>query len=64
MSALHNPEIVAADSVVSVDPASQIRSTRTRMRTGIQSSEDMFDPETHLSRSEVERLLQNLTDAA
>ena len=64
MAALHNREIVAADSVVSIDPASRIRSTRTRMRTGIDSTSDMFDPETHLSRSEVEHLLQNLTDAA
>ena len=64
MAALRNREIVAADSVVSIDPAGPIRSTRTRMRTGIQSSDDRFDPETHLSRSEVERLLQKLTDAA
>jgi hypothetical protein len=34
------------------------------MRTGIQSTGDMFDPETHLSRTEVERLLQHLTNAA
>jgi predicted ATPase len=64
MAELHNHEIVAADSVISVDPANRVRSARTRMRTGIQSSDDMFDPETHLSRSEVERLLQKLTDAA
>jgi predicted ATPase len=64
MKELHDREIVAADSVVSVNPASRIRSTRTRMRTGIQSTGDMFDPETHLSRTEVERLLQHLTNAA
>jgi predicted ATPase len=64
MAELKNNEIVAADSVVTVDPTTKIRSTKTRMRTGIQSVGDMFDPETHLSRSEVERLLQNLTDAA
>ncbi len=64
MASLRDHEIVAADSVVSVDPGSRVRSTRTRMRTGIQSTGDMFDPETHLSRSEVERLLQKLTDAA
>lgn len=64
MKALRDREIVAADSVVSVDPASRARSSRTRMRSGIQSTSDMFDPETRLSRSEVERLLQHLTDAA
>jgi predicted ATPase len=64
MKELRDREIVAADSVVSIDPASRVRSTRTRMRTGIQSTRDMFDPETHLSRIEVERLLQHLTDAA
>jgi hypothetical protein len=64
MAALRNREIVAADSVVSIDPGSRTRSTKTRMRTGIESTGDMFDPEMHLSRSEVERLLQNLTDAA
>lgn len=64
MAALNDREIVAADSVVSIDPASRVRSTKTRMRTGIQSTGDMFDPETHLSRYEVERLLQKLTDAA
>jgi predicted ATPase len=64
MAALEDREIVAADSVVSIDPVSRVRSTRTRMRTGIQATGDMFDPETHLSRFEVERLLQKLTDAA
>jgi predicted ATPase len=64
MAALLNREIVAADSVISVDPESDIRSAKTRMRTGIQATGDLFDPETHLSRSEVERLLQHFTDAA
>lgn len=64
MAALLNREIVAADTVVSIDPSSRVRSAKTRMRTGIQSSSDLFNPETHLSRSEVERLLQHLTDAA
>jgi predicted ATPase len=64
MGALEDREIVAADSVVSVDPSSRVRSTRTRMRTGIQVTGDLFDPETQLSRFEVERLLQKLTDAA
>ena len=64
MASLHDDEIVAADSVVSVDPESKLRSTRTRMRTGVQPSGDLFDPETRLSRPELERLLQRLTDAA
>lgn len=64
MSSLNDDEIVAADSVVSVDPVSKVRSTRTRMRTGVQPTGDLLDPETHLSRSELERLLQRLNDAA
>jgi predicted ATPase len=64
MAALRDQEIVAADSVVSIDSATRLRSARTRMRTGIQATSDMFNPETHLSRSEVESLLQKKTDAA
>jgi predicted ATPase len=64
MAALLDREIVAADSVIGIDPTSGIRSAKTRMRTGIQETGDRFNPETHLSRSEVERLLQHLTDAA
>ncbi len=64
MAALRDREIVAADSVVSIDPASRVRSTKTRMRSGIQSTGDLFNPETRLSRIEVEHLLQHLTDAA
>ncbi len=64
MASLRDHEIVAADAVVSVDPISHTRSARTRMRGGVQSTGDMFDPETHLSRFEVNSLLQKLTDAA
>jgi predicted ATPase len=64
MASLLDQEIVAADAVVSVDPISHTRSARTRMRGGVQSTGDMFDPETHLSRFEVNSLLQKLTDAA
>lgn len=64
MAALRDGEIVAADSVVSIDPATRIRSTRTRMRSGIQTSGDLLDPETRLSRFEVDRLLQQPTGAA
>jgi predicted ATPase len=63
MEALLDYEIVAADSVVTIDPATNTRSTRTRMRTGISPGGDLFDPETHLSRFEVEKLLQHPTDA-
>jgi predicted ATPase len=64
MEVLHDDEIVAADIVVSIDPTSQVRSSKTRMRSGIQSKTDLFDSETRLSRNEVERLLQKMTDAA
>lgn len=64
MAALTDREIVAADSVVSIDPASRVRTTKTRMRRSYQSTGDMYDPETYLSRYEVGQLLQNLTDAA
>jgi predicted ATPase len=64
MAALEDREIVAADSVISIDPSNRTRSNRTRMRSGIRSTGDMFDPEIHLSRFEVENLLQKLTDAA
>ena len=64
MAALKDHEIVAADSVVDIDAAAQARTTKTRMRTGVQATSDMFDPEKHLSRFEIDRLLQNLTDAA
>ena len=64
MGALHDSEIVAADSVVGIDPTTRVRSTKTRMRTGITSVGDMLEPEKHLSRFEVEHLLQHSTDAA
>jgi hypothetical protein len=64
MAALRDREIVAADTVTTIDASTRVRSTRTRMRTGVQPSSDLFDPETHLSRYEVERLLQVPTDAA
>ena len=64
MAALRDSEIVAADSVVGIDPETQIRSTKTRMRTGIAPMGDMLEPEKHLSRFEVEHLLQHSTDAA
>jgi len=64
MSALRDHEIVAADSVVTIDPASGTRTAKTRMRREIRSTRDLIDPELYLSRSEVERLLQIQADAA
>jgi predicted ATPase len=64
MGVLRDDEIVAADIVVTVDPATGQRSTRTRMRSGVGPRGDLFDPEVSLSRFELDRLLQHLTDAA
>lgn len=64
MSVLKDFEIVAADSVAVVDPESKVRSVRTRMRTGVVSTADMFDPETNLTRYEIEKLLHQEFDAA
>lgn len=64
MQALLDAEIVAADMVVGVDPQTQTRSSRTRMRSGTASGSDDFSAEKHLFRAEVERLLQRSVDAA
>ncbi len=64
MQSLRDSEIVAADIVVGVHPETKQRESRTRMRRGIESSSDFFDPEKHLVRAEVERLLQHPVDAA
>jgi predicted ATPase len=64
MSALRNSEIVAADSVISLNPETHGRNAKTRMRTGIETMGDILDPERHLSLFEVERLLQHPTGAA
>jgi predicted ATPase len=64
MSALLDSEIVAADSVTKIDSTKKRREIRTRMRTGVNDTADLFNPETTLTRSEVERLLQHATDAA
>jgi predicted ATPase len=58
MAALRDNEIVAADTVTTVSSEMKLRVTRTRMRTGVVPSSDLFDPEKHLVRSEVETLLQ------
>lgn len=64
MEALHDDEIVAADSVVRVDPNTGARLTRTRMRRALVNPLEDFDPERHLVRAEVQRLLQHPVDAA
>lgn len=64
MAELNDPEIVAADTVLHVDPGTGTRAARTRMRTGVSSQGDILDPERHLSRAEVDRLLRHATDAA
>ncbi|MGO9721569.1 MAG: AAA family ATPase [Methylocella sp.] len=64
MEALRDEEIVAADTIALIDPAGGTRSTKTRMRTGVTLGGDLFDPEKHLSRFEVEKLLQRHADAA
>ena len=48
MNALQDSEIVAADTVIG---------------RGVESTIDLFDPERHLVRSEIERLLQHPVDA-
>lgn len=64
MASLLDSEIVAADTVHDVNPKTKLRTNRTRMRTGLSDTSDLFSPEVHLSRAEVERLLQFATDAA
>jgi predicted ATPase len=63
MEALNDTEIVVADIVSDVMPATRTRETRTRMRTGVTSALNL-NPETELTRAEVGRLLQRTTDAA
>ncbi|WP_125255600.1 AAA family ATPase [Brevundimonas fluminis] len=64
MAALQDSEIIAADTVSSIEPATQSKSTRTRMRTGIESGKLDLDPETDLSRREIGALLKKLSEEA
>ncbi|MGQ9367919.1 AAA family ATPase [Azospirillum sp. ST 5-10] len=57
MHALEDSEIVAADSVVNIDKEKNRRSVRTRMRVGVEQKFNL-NPETDLTRLEVERLLR------
>lgn len=63
MAALRDDEIVAADIVTAINPAAQRRTSRTRMRTGVEPSPDLLEPERRLVRAEVDRLLQRAGDA-
>ena len=56
MRALHDDEIIAADTVRSIQPERRRSVMRTRMRTGLRSDILAFDPETDLNRREVESL--------
>ena len=62
MSALNDNEIVAADMVTEVEPSTNRKTIKTRMRTGMQS--DRLDFATDLSRNELESLLRRPGDAA
>lgn len=64
MTCLRDEEIVAADTVFDVSRSLNYRSARTRMRTGVKPAADLYDPEHHLVRSEIENLLQRSVGAA
>jgi len=63
MEALNDEEIIAADTVSSVEPETKMRSTRTRMRTGISNTFDL-NPETDLNRQEIRRILRRQSEEA
>lgn len=58
LNALDDDEIVAADIVYDLDPSTRSKSNRTRMRTGVRDGELELDPERHLTRHEIDRLLK------
>lgn len=64
MACLKDEEIVATDTVAIITKGSTAKTVRTRMRTDIKSTGDLFDPEHHLVRSEIESLLQRSIGAA
>ena len=59
MSALRDCEVVASDVVSTLTPETQSRTSRTRMRSGVSS-----DPESGLTRSEVEEILRRHVETA
>ena len=64
MKALHDAEIIAADTVRSIQPERRRSVARTRMRTGLRSDVLPLNPETDLNRQEVESLLKMPGNAA
>lgn len=64
MSSLLDAEIAVADSVIDINAEDFSKASRTRMRTGVVSQVDLFNPETDLTRAEIQRLLQKTNDAA
>lgn len=64
MSALADSEVVVADTVGVVNPEAHSSYTKTRMRTGLNSSKLELDPETDLTRREIENLLRRLSHEA
>jgi predicted ATPase len=64
MAALHDAEIIAADTVRSIQPERRRSVARTRMRTGLRSDTLPLNPETELNRQEVENLLKMPGNAA
>ena len=63
MHSLLDSEIVAADVVNEIVTGSKFKESRTRMRSGVSKMSDLIDPEIHLTRAEVARILQNVNDA-
>lgn len=64
MESLKEDEIVAADNVIIVEPAQRRKAIRTRMRVGVKRMGDLIDPEKHLTKFEIERLLHQNQGAA
>jgi predicted ATPase len=64
MSNLTDDEIVAADLVTFIHHPSKVRSKRTRMRSGVAPTSDLYNPEKYLTRAEIASLLQRASDAA
>lgn len=64
MSNLNDEEIVAADLVTFISLPNKTKSKRTRMRSGVAPSSDLYNPENYLTRAEISKLLQRVADAA
>ena len=64
MASLDDKELVAADALITVNPVTRTSSSKTRMRSGINSTGDLIDSDAYISRFEMDRLLQRPGDAA